>query len=184
MNEALIGLAGALAGGTITAIVNGWLAARARIAEELREERLRPYRDVWAQTALFSRWPWTDATYGRVTSFHVDLRQWYYADGGMLMSENTRARYGDVQDVAEALVELGRPDDKALDPEHYKPLMQACSAFRTALTEELESRQQRSFLFSLELAWRHARQALRARRRLRKLRGGGEPQHAFRFRLP
>jgi hypothetical protein len=184
VNEALIGLAGALAGGTITAIVNGWLAARARIAEELREQRLGPYRDVWAQTALFSRWPWTDATYGRVKSFHVDLRQWYYADGGMLMSENARARYGHVQDIAAALVELDRPEEKVLDPEHYEPLMQACSAFRVALTEDLESRQQRSFLLSVELAWRHARQGLRAWWDLRKLRGRRKPQHAFRFRLP
>jgi hypothetical protein len=184
VNEALIGLAGALAGGTITAIVNGWLAARARISEELREGRLGPYREIWSQTALVSRWPWTDATYGRVKSFHVDLRQWYYADGGMLMSENSRARYGHVQDVAAALVELGRPDDTALEPEHYEPLMEACSALRTALTEDLESRQQRSFLLSVELAWRHARQALAERPRLRKLRGREEPQHAFRFRLP
>jgi hypothetical protein len=184
VEDVLIGLAGALAGGTITAIVNGWLAARARIAEELREQRLRPYRDVWAQTALFSRWPWTDATYGRVKSFHLDLRQWYYGAGGMLMSENARARYGHVQDVAAALVELGGPDDTVLEPEHYEPLMQACSAFRTALTEDLESRQQRSFLLSVELAWRHAREALRARLRLGRLRGRTKPQHTFRFRLP
>ena len=88
MNEALIGLAGALAGGTLTAIVNGWLAARARIAEELRGQRLEP------------------------------------------------------------------------------------------------ARQQRSFLLSLELAWRHGRQSLRARRRLRKLRGSAKPGHTFRFPLP
>jgi hypothetical protein len=184
VDEALIGLLGALAGGTLTALVNGWLAARARIAEELREQRLDPYRAVWAQTALFSRWPWTDATYGRVRSFHLELRQWYYGDGGMLMSENARVRYGNVQDVAAALVELGRPDDDALDAEHYEPLMQACSAFRTALTEDLESRQQRSFLLSLELAWRHARENLRGRLRLRKVRGGAKPTHTFRFRLP
>ena len=179
----MIGIAGALAGGAITAVVNSWLAARARIAEELRGQRLDPYRDIWVQTALFSRWPWTDATYGRVRSFHVDLRQWYYADGGMLMSENARARYGHVQEVAEALVELGRPDDDVLDAQHYRPLMQACSALRTALTEDLESRQQRSLLLTLELAWRHARQRLRARRRLRALRGDRKATHAFRFRL-
>jgi hypothetical protein len=184
VEEALIGLAGALAGGTITAIVNGWLAARARIGEELREQRLGPYREIWTQTALVSRWPWTDATYGRVKAFHVDLRQWYYADGGMLMSENTRARYGDVQDVAAALVALGKPDGDVLEPSHYEPLMEACSALRTALTEDLESRQQRSFLLSVELAWRHVRQRFRAWLNLRKLRGDEKPQHAFRFRLP
>ncbi len=90
MDEAIIGIIGALAGGAITAMVNSWLAARARIAEELREQRLQPYREIWVQTAMFSRWPWTDATYGHVRRFHDDLRQWYYADGGMLMS-GTRA---------------------------------------------------------------------------------------------
>lgn len=183
MDEALIGIAGAIVGGAITATVNSWLAARARVAEELREQRLEPYRELWAQTALLSRWPWTDATYGRVQAFHVDLRQWYYADGGMFMSENARARYGHVQEVAEVLVELGRPDGDVLDRHHYRPLMQACSALRTALTEDLESRRQRSVLLALELAWRHARQRLGARRRLRKLRGGRQPEHSFRFRL-
>jgi hypothetical protein len=183
VDEAIIGIVGAVVGGAITAAVNSWLAARARVAEELREQRLDPYREIWVQTALFSRWPWTDATYGHVRSFHVDLRQWYYADGGMLLSENARARYGHVQEVAEALVELDRPDDEVLDPEHYRPLMQAASALRTALTEDLESRQQRSVLLAVELAWRHARQRFKAWRRLRKLRGGKDPAHAFRFRL-
>jgi hypothetical protein len=183
VDEAIIGIVGAVAGGAITATVNSWLAARARVAEELRGQRLDPYREIWAQTALFSRWPWTDATYGRVRSFHVDLRQWYYADGGMLLSENARARYGHVQEVAEALVELGRPDDGVLDPEHYGPLMQASSALRTALTEDLESRQQRSVLLAVELGFRHWRQRFSAWRRLRKLRGRNKPAHAFRFRL-
>ncbi len=184
MDEAIIGIIGALAGGAITATVSSWLAARARIAEELREQRLQPYREIWVQTALFSRWPRTDATNGHVRRFHDDLRQWYYAEGGMLMSENARARYGHVQDVAEALVELERPDGEELaGDEHYEPLMEACSALRVALTEDLESRQQRSLLLSIELGWRHARQGLGARLRLWRLRGRQRPTHAHRFPL-
>ncbi len=67
--------------------------------------------------------------------------------------------------------------------EHYEPLMKACSALRVALTEDLESRQQRSLLLSIELGWRHTRQSLGARLRLWRLRGRQRPTHGHRFRL-
>jgi hypothetical protein len=44
--------------------------------------------------------------------------------------------------------------------------MDAASDFRTGLTEDLQSRQQRALLSAIKLGGRHARQAMRAKRRL------------------
>src|SRR5437762_2234740 len=85
----------ALGSSIITAEVNSWLGGRAHTSEELRESRLKAYPSAWLLTAGFSRWPRTTATYADIEGSHRQLRAWYFQDGGLFMSENSRARYGD-----------------------------------------------------------------------------------------
>lgn len=163
--EAWIGLAGAVAGGLLTAVVSGWLNSRAQVAEELREQRLKVYPPIWLATGIVSRWPQRDeTTYGAVSRFHHELRDWYYATGGLFLSANARRRYGHLQEMAGRVTALGSRDAR-LDAEDYRLLRDACSALRTALTEDLESRRQRSLLVAIPLGLRHVAERMHASRR-------------------
>ncbi len=167
MSVALISAVVALVSGLITAAVTGWLAGRAKVAEELRELRLTVYPPVWKRTSVFSRWPRTDVTYDGVQRFHVDLRKWYFELGGLYLSENARDRYGDLQELVEAHLDYhSDPEGDELPTPVYDDLMETSSAFRTALTEDLESRRQSSLWWTLSRARLHRSQHRDARRRL------------------
>ena len=163
---AVIGIAGTVLG----ALVNGALATRAKVNEEMRQLRLTSYPVLWQLTSNFSRWPRMALTYADLVAIHGRLRGWYYETGGIHLSENSRARYGEAQELT--AVCLATPDDpgaQASSPvpdDVYNELLDACSALRTALTEDLESRRQRSLLHSLGLAARHRQQKQKAAKRL------------------
>lgn len=172
----LISVVVALVSGLISASVNSWLATRARVSEEMREARLTKYPPLWAKTSMFSRWPRTDATYAHLDSFHRDLRGWFYDVGGLYLSLNSRVRYGELQDIVAAHLrhrprELGEQIPAAV----YDDLMEACSAVRTALTEDLESRRQRSFWSALNRAWTHRRQQVKAQQRIDRVKKAAAP---------
>lgn len=167
---ALVGIAGTVLG----AVVNGALATRAKINEEMRQLRLTSYPLLWQLTSSFSRWPRMTNTYSDLEEFHRSFRSWYYETGGLHLSENSRARYGEVQELM--ATHLGAPEGQPMpaqpsgpipDPV-YSGLLEACSALRTALTEDLESRRQRSILHRIGLAARHRKQKTEAAERLAK----------------
>ena len=105
---ALIGIAGTVFG----AFVNGALATRAKVNEEMRKVRLESYPALWKLTAHFSRWPRMTNTYADLEQFHGLFRSWYYDTGGLYLSENARDRYGDTQELMAA--HLGAEEGKAM----------------------------------------------------------------------
>jgi hypothetical protein len=171
----LISTGAALVSGLISASVNGWLSTRAKVNEELRVERLKAYPPIWERTRAFSRWPRNAAKYEDLHRFHLDLREWYYTVGGLYMSENGRARYGEVQELAAAHLGHRRPPTASLPDDSYDALMKTCSAFRIALTEDLESRRQRSLIWAVKRAFEHRKQAKDARSRIDVARSRAAP---------
>ncbi len=166
-NPAVIGAIGVAFGGA-TAYIQGALSARAKSGEELRERRLEVYPPVWRETATLSRHPAAELTMADLKALHLGFRGWYYATGGMFLSERSRARYGDVQELLGAYLYLHRQDDLAgrVDPSDYDAISKTCSAFRTAMTEDLATRRQRSVVWTLQRwRWHRARQR-DARRRI------------------
>lgn len=153
----------------MTKTLDNWIAGRSRVIEELREDRLRSYAQVWKRTSTLSSWPRTDATYADLKSLHLYLRSWYFCVGGLYMSENARSRYGDMQKLIAAYLDKSDPLDKRLEEPAYDDLQGACSAFRTAITEDLESRRQRSLLWTISRRWLHGKQMLKARARLKRV---------------
>jgi hypothetical protein len=172
----ITGVAG-LVSGFVSAAANTWLANRSKVSEELREQRLKAYPSVWEQTATFARWPRNDVMFGDLAAFERDLRSWYYGVGGLYMSENARRRYGHVQELVGTYRE-GREPRRAVAPDAYADLMEACSAFRTALTEDLESRRQGSIAYSAQKAIERRAQERAAADRLRRARAGPRPEEA------
>lgn len=161
----ITGLLGLLTAGFL-ALLNAWISARAGVDEILRSQRLALYPKLWSTTAAISRWPRVDVTRGSLDELHLALRSWYYAKGGLFLSESARARYGDVQELIDTLLtHTGDPAD-FLVPDEYTALMQTASALRTALTQDLDTRRRKSFLENRRRARWHRNAAQQAQVRI------------------
>ena len=179
----ITGLLGLLTAGFL-ALLNAWISARAGVDENLRSQRLELYPELWSATAAVSRWPRVDVTRGSLDELHRALRSWYYAKGGLFLSESARARYGDVQElIATLLTHTGDPAD-ALVPDGYAALMSTASALRTALTEDLDTRRRKSFLENRRRARSHRKAKQQAQERISRARestpmfvGHGNAEH-------
>jgi hypothetical protein len=129
----------------VLAVVNNWINARAGVDENLRTRRLEQYPALWSATAAVSRWPSAVVSRGSLEDLHRTLRSWYYGQGGLFLSEQARARYGDVQELIAALLTVARGDaSDVLAPNGYTDLMETASALRTALTQDLDTRRKKS----------------------------------------
>jgi hypothetical protein len=170
----LITSAAGLVSGVVGAGVNTWLANRSRVSEGLRDQRLKAYPDVWERTGRFARWPRNTVTYAALDEFHRELRNWYFHVGGLYMSENARRRYGQMQELVGAHCAV-EESHASLPPGAYADVMEACSEFRTALTEDLESRRQGSLVYSLQKSREHRQMDASARSRLRRATRAPEP---------
>lgn len=134
---------GAILVAAVGAIIGAAINSRAKIDEGLREQRLQVYPPLWAHTSIVSRWPRTSATWRDLAAVHGMLRQWYYGSGGLFMSERSRDLYGDVQVLVDWLVLRREDSADQMTGREYDYLMERCSALRTALTQDLETRSSR-----------------------------------------
>jgi hypothetical protein len=154
--------------GLTLALVNSWISARAGIDETLRAQRLEleVYPALWSDTKGVSRWPRVDVSRGSLEELHKTLRSWYYAKGGLFLSESARARYGEVQKLIDALLTHKGDPDCLLSEKAYTDLMETASAMRTALTQDLNTRRRQSFRETRRRARWHKSESSKAATRI------------------
>jgi hypothetical protein len=164
---ALTGLVVGAAGAWVKAV----LAIRAKVNEELRARRLAAYPPVYRLSSALSFWPPAELTGDELLDLNLRLRAWYFTTGGLFLSENSRTRYGELKQLICA--HLDELEDRAAPVPRpvYQDLADTCSAFRTALTEDLETRRQRSLWFVAVQARRHRRQRSEFEDRIAKVGG-------------
>jgi hypothetical protein len=147
--DGILGAIVGLAVAAVLAMINSMLSDREKLAEGVRDQRIRTYPAAWERTGVVSRWPHTDATRAHASRLHLDLRRWYYSGGGLFLSEDARERYEHLQVVLEAIV--------AQDPEHplaeYDDLLEAAHWFRLGLADDLRVRRKGNAI----TAWRAKR---------------------------
>lgn len=88
--------------GAAGAYVQTALSSRAKAGEELRERRLEVYPAIWQETATISSFPRVQLRWSNIKALHLLCRTWYYTQGGLFLSERSRARYGDLQRLMSA----------------------------------------------------------------------------------
>jgi len=167
LGAALIGL---VVGG-VAAWIKAALAIRAKTNEELRAKRLELYPELWRLTAAFSFWPPAELTRAELVALNLEMRNWYFdRNGGLFLSENGRHRYGEMKQLLSAHIELAHRSEP-LDRDAYRALARTCSAFRTGMTEDLETRRQRSLWWVVAQWIRHVRQHREWRKRFHAIGG-------------
>ena len=152
--DGLLGAIIGLAVAAVLALINSWLSDREKVAEGVRDQRIRTYPAVWERTSVVSRWPRTDATREHATHLHLDLRKWYYSGGGLFLSEDAQDRYEHLQVVLEAIIA-----GSSSEPLHeYDSLMEAAHWFRAGLAEDLRTRERHNLFEASRRRKRHASQ--------------------------
>ncbi len=175
---ALISAAAGLGVATIGAIVKGGLAQRAGLDESLRDARTKLYPTAWHGTGAISLWPKADLTWGDLRTLQHDLRDWYFGgerpvgsayDGpaGLYLSTNAQLRYREMQHLIGLWLQAAKHEHELVPDEVYEALRNECSAFRTALTEDLETRRKRSVWWAIQTRRLHHKQKREAATRVR-----------------
>lgn len=147
--------------GAVGAWVKAALAIREKVNEELRSRRIGAYPIAFRLTAALSHWPPARMNCEELFCLNLALREWYFTVGGLYLSENARDRYGNMKQLISAhLEELPEESNRATQDvprSVYDDLTKTASAFRNALTEDLETRRQRSLLWVAVRWQRHRR---------------------------
>lgn len=110
---------------------------------DLRKHRIDVYKKLWKELQpLAYHSPQAPLTYGAVQELSERLRSWYYDEGGLFLSEKTRAPYLHLQ---EALTKLATPPPKreqrdALDDETTEIVKALGSRLRTSSTRDVSTR--------------------------------------------
>lgn len=145
---ALSGVVGAVTG-FLAALLRSALEERVKVDAELRGVRTPLYKEIWHRMALVPRWPQNEElTYADLRAFSEWLRDWYFADGGMYLSRESRRRYGELQEVLQTVAGNNGKVTSGKRNADYEVVQRACSALRTAMTDDLLSRRGRAALFA------------------------------------
>ena len=172
---ALIGLVVGAAGAWVKAV----LAIRAKVNEELRALRLAAYPPVYRLSAALSFWPPAELTGDELLDLNLRLRDWYFSTGGLFLSENSRTRYGELKQLICAHLDAMEDRSATVPRWAYQDLADTCSAFRTALTEDLETRRQRSLWWVVARSRLHRRQHAAFELRLAMVGGADREVNAY-----
>jgi hypothetical protein len=115
----------------------------AQYDRDLRTERVKHYKDLWAATELLAKYsPPEPITKQGLEQLAATLRHWYFSGGGIFLSDRARDAYFAFQDsIVAALAKIGKQaDEMQLTADDLKPVRKASSRLRTILTGDIGSR--------------------------------------------
>jgi hypothetical protein len=138
----------AVAVGFVTFLATRWKVSRdfeLEVDRTLRTDRIAVYRKLWALTealAFYGRG--RDLTYRDLRDLTVELRGWYFTEGGILLSRTAYKRYMALQDQLGTILESDRArkhPGRTADWKSEFALVQARgSDLRTALAGDIGGR--------------------------------------------
>jgi len=124
----------------IGALIHNSFHLRTKIDETLLDTRTKLYKPLWLQTQLLPKWPKAqNLTSEQLTKFSESLRNWYFAEGGIYLSQPARKAYGKLQEELTNAVQSPGSTPHVTDS-HYDAIQKRCSRLRSQLTKDLMSR--------------------------------------------
>jgi hypothetical protein len=129
---AAIGLAAAVVTGVIGYRSARW-NARKDLEIELRRQRLRALKKLWALSEpLGLHYRSASVTAASMRQLSAALQRWYFHEGGMFLSDESREAYVAFQLALRDATEVAE-DDKELDAETFRRLWEMGSGLRETL---------------------------------------------------
>lgn len=151
METQLIAAALGAAGGLLAGSLGAWVALKTKkldhaveetklrvsaFEKTLFEQRLADYRELWALTEQTSRRKIDALMPATAAELGDELTRWYYRKGGILLSADARNAFFSARECL---------DSFELEPEKAWLVTQNFSTLRTALCDDLNSRQGPTF---------------------------------------
>jgi len=143
--SAIVGAFGGILGGAIA----GWVTIKAKRIDQVLEEsklwvsayetkllelRLIEYRKLWKLTERISRRRIVKLDLAVAAALAEGLTNWYYRDGGMVLSGDARGKFFTARGSLE-------PDERETPDKNWRSVVvDRFSALRTALCEDINSR--------------------------------------------
>ena len=134
-------------GGVLGAYLKIILDYKKEVLSKLWDKRYEQYQKVWEITNILPKYPVNEeVTYQQLKDTTSSLKKWYFSNGGILMSSETRNAFFAIQEMLTQIPEtmLSQkiyviPDNDGTDNQ-YERMRKVFSKFRTKLTEDLSSR--------------------------------------------
>jgi hypothetical protein len=112
--------------------------------KDLRNKRLELYKELWPKTKPLAEFsPEAPVTFDVIKAVSGDMRDWYFAEGGIYLSRLSRRPYFNLKSLMQEVL-----DDKLLQQDHTKPIhrprlekiLVAARELRTSLSDDIRTR--------------------------------------------
>ena len=141
-----------LASGAVSSVLT-YFATRSKIRldltaeydKALHDKRLVLYKEFWPITKPLGRFvPHFSLTYNHVKSAVTDMHEWYFKEGGIYLSKNSREPYFHLKEQMLRVIDNERleatPDARIDDKEACKAILDAATSLRTSLADDIRTR--------------------------------------------
>lgn len=129
-------------GGLLGVMIKNWYDYKAMVYKSLWEKRYETYKRMFRITGILPLYPRkADVTYERLIESSEEMRDWYFEEGGLLLSEKARDFYFDVQRKIRDVIS-DRAKETMTQPitDDYETIQRKFSALRKEMTNDLMSR--------------------------------------------
>lgn len=139
MNEIIITILTFLLGGVLGGFVQAIYNYKKEVLSFIWTKRFEENKTIWEITGVLPKYPEDrEVSYHDLYNTCLKLKNWYFSNGGIILSNDSRIAYEKLQKKLFA-VSNKQPDDK-LTPEDYNSMREIFSLFRSDLTRDLTSR--------------------------------------------
>jgi len=112
--------------------------------KSLHDKRLTLYTDLWPKTEPLARFlPHSALTYKTVECVSEELRAWYFKEGGIYLSRQSRKPYFSLKEQLQRVIEdedLKKQPDAPINDGHREAILGAASRLRTSLADDIRTR--------------------------------------------
>ena len=121
------------------------LDMRVEYDKTLHNKRLELYKELWPITKPLGRFvPHFSLTYNIVRKAVTDMHEWYFNEGGIYLSKNSRKPYFHLKEQMLRVIDNERleatPDARIEDKEACNAILNAATSLRTSLADDIRTR--------------------------------------------
>ncbi|MFL5739977.1 MAG: hypothetical protein ACJ75B_07160 [Flavisolibacter sp.] len=121
-------------------LVKSALDYRSKVFSLLWDKRMEAYQDLVKLLSRFPKWPRAEPVYSDLLHMSIDLKNWYFDTGGILMSKSTRLAFENLQIYITGLHELHKNSHAEKIQDEYNAVVDLCHLVRVEMTRDLLSR--------------------------------------------
>ena len=135
-------------GGILGVVFKYWYDYRIVVLKALWDKRFESYQKMFTLTSFLPLYPKrAEVTYGDILDESAKMRDWYFENGGLVLSKKARDQYFEAQRKIQAILKREQDGRLRVKNEDYEEIRRSFSLFRTEMTSDLMSRSRLHGLF-------------------------------------